>query len=273
MSEELRSEYQDFIIRKRWMLMRAIPILHGVFNYTIRKFSPAPINELSEIEQEKFRKLVVKGKVSKETEELMTYSSWHDESKYFMIGEDFSEIIIPIDDDNFEESEEYRLISAINETRERFKATSDLKKCELPYVTDNGNRVPYHGLSEWNADYILEWGKSEGLDVDLLIEIRGHSDKPVPDYSGKPWKCKKPERERSYDFPLMRILEAYCEVRRSVPTAAEILRDWKNKTPPGIVGVTSDSFVVLTKAGREEEVSLRSLNEAIQRRIEFCDHW
>ena len=114
------------------MLMRAIPLLHGVFNYTIRKFSPALINEQSDIEQEKFRKLVVKGKVSKETEELMTYSSWHDESKYFMIGEDFSEIIIPIDDDNFEETEVYKLVTAINETRERFKATSDLKKCELP---------------------------------------------------------------------------------------------------------------------------------------------
>ena len=92
---------------------------------------------------------------------------------------------------------------------------------------------------------------------------------PHPDYTAKPWKVKELQRRRGYDFPLTKILQAYCENMLPPPSADQVLEAWEKHTTRGIVDVSEDRFYYLGEYNKKTPASRRSLKNAINRRVEW----
>lgn len=92
---------------------------------------------------------------------------------------------------------------------------------------------------------------------------------PHPDYTASPWRVKELQRIRGYDFPLTKILQAYCENMLPPPSADQVLEAWEKHTPRGIVDVSEDGFTYLGEYNKKPFATRRSLKNAINRRVEW----
>ena len=96
---------------------------------------------------------------------------------------------------------------------------------------------------------------------------------PKPDYSPGPWEYVEQERQINYDWPLKKILLAYYEARFPIPSATQVLLDWRENMPQGISKVSEDGFSYLNLNLEEKTCMKRSLQEAIDRRTKLATTW
>ncbi len=97
------------------------------------------------------------------------------DSRYFAIKQNNRELEwpeleadyhVPFEETDFAKSE-LRLISmTVAKLYKRFEKTAELQYCELPYVSSEGNSYQTSPVSQWNTDYLIEWG-IEHANLDL----------------------------------------------------------------------------------------------------------
>ena len=152
---------------------------------------------------------------------------------------------------------------------ERFRATADMKHCEVPYHDpETGAAIPFASESEWNVKAFIEFGKREGLDINWLIEARRKFKNELADPSVN-WSVKQPERERDYGWILTTTLQRMNhEGIKTKPNDQAVLKRWIEETPTGIQNVTLEGFEFKNQSGDWETVKAVALRSAINRKID-----
>jgi hypothetical protein len=98
------------------------------------------------------------------------------------------------------------------------------------------------------------------------LALPGKGTHETPPFSSERWTVKKPERWRGYNLPLYRSLVAAHRAGRAVPTAREILQEWKAKPPADLLEVARD-WVTYERDGEALVASVKSIAGAISRLV------
>jgi hypothetical protein len=76
---------------------------------------------------------------------------------------------VPFEGTDFAKSELYLISMKVAKLYKQFEKTAELEYCELPYVSSKGNLYKTSPVSQWNTDYLIEWGiEHEHLDLAWL---------------------------------------------------------------------------------------------------------
>ncbi|MFL2848532.1 MAG: hypothetical protein ACJZ8R_00075 [Pseudohongiellaceae bacterium] len=147
-------------------------------------------------------------------------------------------------------------------------------------IKTRGNAIDGNGNAEIRVREAFKAGLMYG--VPFIKELHSAAVKkgliardpsPKPDYSPGPWEYVEQERQINYDWPLKKILLAYYEARFPIPSATQVLLDWRENMPQGISKVSEDGFSYLNLNLEEKTCMKRSLQEAIDRRTKLATTW
>lgn len=116
-------------------------------------------------------------------------------------------------------------------------------------------------LSRWRAA-ALEAGK---FVHPWVLEYLGETPEPAPKKSGAAtWELIQPKRLPGYRRPLYQLLKRWHSEGRSIPTAAQVLEEWRSNKPDDIVEIKRLSMVYVTGTGKEKPADTDAIARAIK---------
>ena len=156
-----RGIYEDLISRRRWKLIEAVWLLHGVFIQTSKEYGAAlEIFYREELDKNQDEESEV-GRLSKDFIDRM-----------LKVNAYKALIAIRVEDWKILNDEENKLKEEIRKFWYLLNYSSDIKQCEVSYVDDNGKWYALAPESLWNADYLIYFAKKQGFGVQWLINER-----------------------------------------------------------------------------------------------------
>ncbi len=200
------------------------------------------------------------------------------DSRYFAIKQNNRELEwpeleadyhVPFEETDFAKSE-LRLISmTVAKLYKRFEKTAELQYCELPYVSSEGNSYQTSPVSQWNTDYLIEWGiKGAKLDLAWLAKKIQHAKarKSGVDYT----VIEATHNKAGYFEELERWLLTYPKS----PTAQPFVRYLENNPDAKeracvieFLPVKGTGFLWQSGGGRNEKAILKTIGNVINKRI------
>tara|TARA_B100000427_G_C15195045_1_gene457727 strand:+ start:68 stop:601 length:534 start_codon:yes stop_codon:yes gene_type:complete len=157
-----RNIYEDVITRRRWKLIEAVWLLHGVFIKTDKAYAAAlELFYDGEVEQHHDDQEQEVGRLSQDFIDRMLNV---DVSNSFTA--------VHVEDWRICNDQDDRLKEGIKKFWHLLNCNSDIRQCEVSYVDENGKWYALAPESQWNADYLIDFAKDQGFDVQWLIDER-----------------------------------------------------------------------------------------------------
>ena len=181
--------YVEFITRKRWKLVEAVWLLHGIFMQTKKEYGTRMELFYGQATNEMFDNALKAGQLSEDYIDRMLAHDVKEETTCIRI-ENWETLpsdwhMQPYDPETFELKEPDHEAVKTEESVRKFwhmiNTRADLTKCEVAYVDANDKWYALSPESQWNAEYLLDFAQKLGMDVDWLVEdIRKHNSAPTP---------------------------------------------------------------------------------------------
>ena len=171
MSDESHEAYAELLKRRRWKLIEAVLLLHGIFVQTSSEFGLVMERFLCHEHSEKSDDFLEVGRLSKTLINRM-------------LKLDVSEAAVSIRISNWEKLpygwyEVAETRNSIESFWQLLNSKADIKKCEVCYIDGSGKWYAFAPESMWNSEYLLAFAEKLGIDVKwLLSEIKKHQRVP-----------------------------------------------------------------------------------------------
>ena len=173
------NSYLEVITGRRWKLVEAVWLLHGIFMQTKKEYGTVMEIFYSKEYREEYDKEQEVGRLPEEFIDRMLkvnveahltaarIDGWETLSDdFFSAPYDAKRNLID------EAHEAVKLEEKIRKFWHLLNCHSDIKQCEVSYVDKNGKWYAISPESQWNADYLIYFAKEQGLEVQWLIDKR-----------------------------------------------------------------------------------------------------
>lgn len=274
------SIYSEFITRRRWNLTEGVWIVHGFLLQTKKEFGPRMELFYSKEQQKIIDRGMEAGRLSDaEIDQLLSFDTnevttktrvidlMKKERVWELLDDDWA--LKPYDKETMEVTEPDHEARWVEESCRNLwhmiNTRADLKQCELPYVDENGTWYALSPLAEWNAEYLVNFARDVGIDVDWLIEdIEKHKKKhPTPvSLPDTKIEVEEPQRERNYT-PMLLKTGKELQADGIEVNFGTVLDSWKDNPPDGIKDATDDDFYYRHVDGHWVKVEAKNLKRTI----------
>ena len=253
-----RATYEEVITRRRWKLTEGVWLVHGFLMQTKTEFGTRMELFYSEEQQKIIDRDMEAGRLSDgeidrllslDTNEVSTVTRVIDIFKKERVWEILDEgwFYKPYDEDGnvIQPDHEARWVEeSVRNLWHMLNTRADIKQAEIPYVDENGTWYALSPLAQWNAEYLVNFARDVGIDVDWLIEdIEKHKKKhPTPvSLPDTKKEVEEPQREKNYT-PMLLKTGKELQADGIEVNVGTVIDRWKNNPPDGIKDATDDDF-------------------------------
>ncbi|MBG09996.1 MAG: hypothetical protein CMD92_02380 [Gammaproteobacteria bacterium] len=171
MSDKFHDAYAQLLTRRRWKLIEAVLLLHGIFVQTNSEFGMTMERFFHHESSEKSDDFLETGRLSNTLINRM-------------LKLDVSEAAVSIRISDWEKlpygwHEVAETRNSIESFWQLLNSKADIKKCEVCYIDESGKWYAFAPESMWSSEYLLAFAEKLGIDVKWLVsEIKKHQRVP-----------------------------------------------------------------------------------------------